>query len=775
MKNSLLEKKFLALLQDKDIKVVSFDIFETLVFRRVNKPTDIFALVGEHKYVKEIYDKAETFQHFRMQAENRARSNNSKLEDVTLELIYNELPLTKKQRKKIIKLELEEEYNSLYVNKQIQRWMKLCIKHGKSVILISDMYLSKRELKKLVLSKLKDANLVSKLYVSNEYNATKATGNLYPIVLEDLQIDAKELLHIGDNNYSDIQMAKEKNVSTLYYGCDEYVKEMLKIESNYIKHNFQHSNYRIQASLLNPFEEENERFFFNLGVTIFGPVMWEFAHWINSLAKENKISQVNCVMREGRIFAKYISKINKKLDVNLIYASRKSTFLPAIDIDSLEEDGFNFYKYRKFSIANFYDLFKLSIRDSFINEHKEIILNDANQVQCKNGNLLDYITKDFQSRIKEVKKNVHMESKLFQKYLKQLSYTDNSILIDFGGTGSILENISNALGDDSSQKINVLFYMHSSGFNKMLSSKTFTFLPFNQQTQQKIERFRRTPEFIEMLFNGINQTTIHYKKVENKTVEAITDFPYSDIKETERMTKAFDKGVDGFFQIAKIHQLKRHLYSSEVILDFISRIIEIPTYKEAKSLGNMYHDEGYGSHSVDRLITKKHIKEIKQVGIEKSYYFNAKSSAYKIAQIPWVQGAITLLNEKYIGEINSLKVRSINQDSIDKLIEILTLNSFISEVYVYGAGQFFIELKPILLKHGIKVIGILDTRAQFSTFQIDGLEVKSITNANLSNNSTIIVASAVFAIDITQLISQFANIQGYELNIINFYNGLIKT
>ncbi len=773
MKNSILDKEFTKRIKDKSIKVISFDIFETLAFRTVNKPIDIFYLLGNHSYVKKIYDKAETFQHFRIQAENRARSLNSKLEDITLELIYNELPLNDAQRKKIIKLELKEEYKSLYINPQIQRWIKKAIKAGKKVVLISDMYLSKKELKKLVISKLENQKFISKIYVSNEYSATKATGNLYPIVMNDLGINPKELLHIGDNKYSDIDMAKEKGIASIHYACDEYVNEVLNLESNYIKSRTKNNNYRIQASLLNPYKNEDERFFFNLGASIFGPTIWEFSHWINQLAKDNDISQVNCVMREGRIFSKYIKKINKKLDVNLIYASRKSTFLPAVNVDNLDKDGFDFYKYRNFTIKNFYDLFKLEILDSYIKSQQDKLLVVANQYMSSDINLLDIITNDFQQRMKEVIKNVNQEKKLFRKYLHQFSYSNNSILIDFGGTGSILENISDALGDDHVQKLNILFYMHSSGFDKMLSRKTIPFLPFSQQTKQKIERLRRSPEFIEILFNGVNQTTLNYKENPDNTIEAVTDFPYKNIEEIQATSLAFDKGIDAFFKIAKTQKLSKNLYSSETILDFISRLIDVPNTIEAKNIGNLYHDEGYGSTIVEQLIMDKHTEVISNLGIKTAYLNNASNSSYQIGRIPWVQGVITNLDKDYIANINSLKVKGINEDSITKIIEILSSNPDINNVYIYGGGQFFKELSPILQKLGVTINGIIDTRAKLKPYKINEFKVTSIENSSVTDGSTIIVSSAVFAIDITQTLINFAKKENFNLNIVNFYNGLL--
>ncbi|MCD4668153.1 MAG: hypothetical protein K8R44_06155, partial [Sulfurimonas sp.] len=175
---SILEKEYLKYLKNKNIKVISFDIFETLAYRKVKKTTNLFKNIARHKFVKNIFFTKENFVLARVEAEKKARKINSKNEDITLNLIYKQLPLNKKQRLKIIQIELKEERKSLYINYQIKRWIKLANKYKKKIILTSDTYFSSKELNKLVLFKFNKQDLISNIYISNEQNKTKATGNL---------------------------------------------------------------------------------------------------------------------------------------------------------------------------------------------------------------------------------------------------------------------------------------------------------------------------------------------------------------------------------------------------------------------------------------------------------------------------------------------------------------------------------------------------------------------------------------------------------------------
>jgi predicted HAD superfamily hydrolase len=768
--NSILEKRYTKFLQNKEIKVVSFDIFETLAFRKVTNPSDIFFLVGNNDYVQNIFDCADTFRQLRIEAEKLARVKYSNKEEITLDLIYEQLSLSEKEKETIIELEIQEEFKNIYINKQIENWIEQAFNMDKKVIFISDMYLLKEHLNKIVFSKLKNKELVNNLFVSNSYNATKATGNLFKIVLEELNLNAIDIFHIGDNLHSDITMANQNGISSLHYS--HRFNNMYDLEYKYISSGIKNgNNFRIMSSFLNPFEEKEKEFFFNLGSSIFGPILWGFSNWINSLAKKNDVNQINCVMREGRVFEKYISKINSTLETNLIFASRKSTFLPSINVEDLKQNGFNFYNYRKFTIANFYNLFKLKINNKYISENKDLLIKDANSKRIYNQNLLQLISDDFNMRFDEVKINIENEKDLFLSYLNQMNFTKDSILIDFGGTGSILKNIKKVLGTKISN--NVLFYMHETGFNNMLEDKIFTFFPFNKNTQKNIEIIRRSPEFIEILFNGINRTTLNYMRDENEQVLPLTDFPYKKIEQTKEFIDAFDSGIDVFFSLAKEYKIQEDIFSREELLYILTRLIEVPTKDEANYLGSLFHDEGYGSLIVEKLIEKEHLDLIKEIGIEKAYFNFNSNLSYNIGKIPWVQGSITLIDSEYIKKFKALETKSVNYDAIRNILNALEEQKDIKNIWVYGAGQFFSELLPDIKNKVYKIKGVIDTRAKFSNFKSENFDVLSLDQASIENGDTIVISSVVFAIEITDTILEYLKNKNISIKIVNHYNGVL--
>lgn len=235
---------------------ISFDIFDTLLLRPFWEPTDLFIFVGI--YVKELCAiKNELhFLKLRKKAEDKARFKRDKYhEDITLDQIYIELQkllkCSKDDLEKIKYREIELEEYFCYRRRSGYDLYCKAVKANKKVICISDMYLSNSIIKKLL---HKNGYMqFEKIYISSEMRLGKYTGNLYKFIKEDLGIiESSNLLHVGDNYYSDIIMAQRSGFDTLYLckAKDMYIKSMSikKIHSlkkrieNVYKANFQYDN-----------------------------------------------------------------------------------------------------------------------------------------------------------------------------------------------------------------------------------------------------------------------------------------------------------------------------------------------------------------------------------------------------------------------------------------------------------------------------------------------------------------------------------------------------
>ena len=85
----------------------------------------------------------------------------------------------------------------------------------KKIVFTSDMYLKKDTIENILRSK--GITQFDEIYVSCEYGYGKRTGELLRRVVSDLNVDAKHVIHVGDNRDADINGGKLAGVCTFYY------------------------------------------------------------------------------------------------------------------------------------------------------------------------------------------------------------------------------------------------------------------------------------------------------------------------------------------------------------------------------------------------------------------------------------------------------------------------------------------------------------------------------------------------------------------------------
>lgn len=219
--NEGLEKIKLAIC-DENIKYVSFDIFDTLIKRPFFIPTDLFSILS--RYFRELTNTKTgmDFAKIRIACEQltrvRVKEKNPEIQEVTLDEIYQtinkeyhiDIDILEKVKEMEISLELRfcDRRNTGY------ELYGLALAMGKKVICTSDMYLPK-EIINQILNKNGYIN-VEKVYISSEVKLTKATGDLFQYVLNDLKISEKEIIHIGDNWHSDVETPKRQKINSMH-------------------------------------------------------------------------------------------------------------------------------------------------------------------------------------------------------------------------------------------------------------------------------------------------------------------------------------------------------------------------------------------------------------------------------------------------------------------------------------------------------------------------------------------------------------------------------
>jgi len=330
-----------------EIALLSLDLFDTLVWRKLPCPEDLFLLLGRQLKEEGWLIPAvtmESFAELRKTAEMAARREKAFIqntEEVTLTEIYWRLePLfIKLSLEQIIHGETKGLYESdvsLVVKKELAlekallqpdidllKLFTLARQKNIQVILVSDTYFEEAQIKELLENHL-PLHEISTLFLSSEYGCSKKKG-LFKAVLEEMQLPPDKILHIGDKETCDVLPARELGMRTIHYFKqdaklnDIFEREWPKNLSKrclYLDNNqgdFGISALRSKISHHCEIEKlhPDERFFWNYGATVLAPVLLGFVHWIYERCQDMQQETVYCLMREGRLYARLIQRYSE--------------------------------------------------------------------------------------------------------------------------------------------------------------------------------------------------------------------------------------------------------------------------------------------------------------------------------------------------------------------------------------------------------------------------------------------------------------------------------
>lgn len=268
---------------------ISVDIYDTIVFRAVRQPNDIFLIVED-----ELNKSGEKsgFYKKRIAAEKKARKEATK-EDVTIDEIYQQMNITDQEKLRYRTIEEKLELDFSIINCKLVDTINKIKRNGHKIIITTDMYLTRTFIEEL----LHKAELeYDYIFISGEIGLTKATGNIYPYILNALELSKTDLLHIGNDLIKDINNAKKHGIESIhindrinetarYLGLNNKQKIKLDITSFFIYHS----------------SEKKPNFLESVGYCCLGPFLVGFCNWIHNNFPDTNIW---FVAREGYLIKK---------------------------------------------------------------------------------------------------------------------------------------------------------------------------------------------------------------------------------------------------------------------------------------------------------------------------------------------------------------------------------------------------------------------------------------------------------------------------------------
>jgi FMN phosphatase YigB (HAD superfamily) len=287
-----------------EVNILSLDCFDTLLWRNMNAPVDLFADLPLSGGGIEA----------RAWGEKHARhliSLQKKRHEVTLDEIYEHmLPgASAEERAAAITRELDAEAAHCFGFAPTRDLMVEAKRRGMRIIIVSDTYLTESRLRALIGAAAgRDVvDLIDHIFCSCDYGVSKA-GGLFLHVLAALGVSPSTVLHVGDNIMADQQAPDRLGIHSVHLRqFDDETTQRLRQEAS-------------MASLLDPATRvtvpayqphrpaialrQSQEPAVMLGHDVFGPLMTVFADWLRDEAAAQdaatgKTTKLLFLLRDG--------------------------------------------------------------------------------------------------------------------------------------------------------------------------------------------------------------------------------------------------------------------------------------------------------------------------------------------------------------------------------------------------------------------------------------------------------------------------------------------
>lgn len=327
-----------------NIKISSFDIFDTVLVRTIGSPESFFLAFGRRlKTSSLIQCSAEAFARLRAAAESRAFENAGGLDsEVTLAHIYKEvglvLRLTETECQALLCAELQLESELLQPVPRARELLQAARDRGERVVFISDMYLGK----KFIQNQLLHHGLMEegdKVYVSCEYRKSKASRQLYREVLRIEGVEAAHIRHCGNHPFSDYSSARVvgMEVDPFPEGNLNRYEKILEAQAwatEGLSSALAGASRLARLTLEAPSQREKALRDVTAGVA--APLLIGFTLWTLKRAKMLGLKRLYFLARDGQVLLTLAQALIKQLDfdceLRYLYGSRQAWMLSGITV-----------------------------------------------------------------------------------------------------------------------------------------------------------------------------------------------------------------------------------------------------------------------------------------------------------------------------------------------------------------------------------------------------------------------------------------------------------
>lgn len=550
----------------EDYECISFDIFDTLVTRKVKTPYVVFSLMEQRVSFSCNFELSKE----RFIAEKELSLNGVPNIYEIYEHIGKKCGLDKEEQYKLAELELEIEQQLLVPRYAMVEILQEAVEMGKPVYLISDMYLPKEDIE-VILNKFGICNY-QELFVSCEYRTGKGQ-RLYECFKQAASYSS--YLHIGDSEEFDGACAREYGMDTYLIKSPWDMAELISLsdvllvdgrKTSYMQGLFMARAYNSPFSLFNGKGKMPIYNAGDLGYLFVGPILLGFVIWLIEELYKNKIDRILFISRDGYLVKKIFDRLETRLKSDYFLISRTASVVAGIrDEHDVEYAA---------GLPYAGDMKRMLLKRFHLSERE--IKRDVSTIP----ELLKY----YQQKILE---KATQERENYRKYISgyQIGKGERIAVFDFVSTGTCHMNLERIMdmkltgfyfervADDHVDKkdLNVIDFIN--GEKEMRKNYNYLFLePLIKECTPSLQSIREdgSPIYCKEYYSP--QQVEYIGEVQKGALEFVDDYIRSNFKEKIENVREYILGLLSVFNDEHFHISDNMVQNYD---EFSARMIEL--------------------------------------------------------------------------------------------------------------------------------------------------------------------------------------------------------
>lgn len=544
---------------EKNKKLYSFDLFDTLIYRPLKRPFHVFDLVECTGVVHYRFPGFGVlgFRRWRVMAERVARKL-SKKEDISIWQIYRVLGWVVLNPGKVLKQELALERALLKPIPENVRVVASLVDQGKQCCIVTDMYLPLWFLRKIVQEHV--AHGIN-IFASSSFGVTKHSGNLYKLVAEHYGLDFSEIQHVGDNHHSDC-IVPERLGMAVNRMPDRSVRDG---SSSIFEYFAPHDDF--QGSTLA-----------KLGYSLVGPACVAFAKFIKDDVERRGIDKVFFCARDTYLIKEAFDRLAPESTSCYLRLSRRALYVPAFSCHKNKERLFE----RRISGREFFERIDVVPPESLVDLDP-----------CKNKPLFMQALKesDFFQRSEE-------DAAVLLDYLENQDFSGNVALVDLGWRGTLQESLKSVIGKQCK--------MTGYYFGSIVRSEEMHGFYFNDcAPRRRFSRIFQALPVFEFLFT---EPVRSLKRICHNNgefgYEYVDDEQQKQIELRQEIAKGCRQFIEDYGRVANILHCDSRLYLRSLDVLF-NRYLNKPDAEIIEAFDGIGHAEGFGGSKYAQIVNKE--------------------------------------------------------------------------------------------------------------------------------------------------------------------------